>query len=402
MRSTPRAALLAALALLAAGAPACAQDAPEPAEEREARDDDPGAPREVYDAGLPLETITMPEGFSISVWADGMAEARQMALSPSGIVYVGTRGEGAVYAVVDADADLRGETVHTIATGLEMPNGVAWRDGALYVAENSRILRYDGIDESLESPPEPVVVRDDYPTEDHHGWKYIDFGPDGWLYVPVGAPCNVCLSEDEIFASITRIRPDGSEREVFARGVRNSVGFDWHPETGELWFTDNGRDRLGDDRPPDELNRAPEPGLHFGYPFCHGGDVPDPEFGDRRPCPEFVEPVQRLGPHVAALGMLFYTGEQFPAEYRGQVFIPEHGSWNRSEKIGYRVTLVRLDGEGNAISYEPFASGWLQGEEDWGRPVDLLQMPDGALLLSDDANGVIYRIAWEGDPAEER
>ncbi|HUP20179.1 MAG TPA: PQQ-dependent sugar dehydrogenase [Gemmatimonadota bacterium] len=345
---------------------------------------------------LPLERIRLPEGFRIAVFADGLEGARSLARSPAGVIYLGTRRAGNVYAVVDDDGDGDADRTWTIARGLEMPNGVAWRDGALYVAENHRVIRFDGIDDRLDDPPAPVVVRDDFPTERSHGWRYIEFGPDGWLYVPVGAPCNICLSEDPIFASITRMRPDGSDRELYAHGVRNTVGFDWHPETGELWFTDNGRDRMGDDVPPDELNRAPRPGLHFGYPFCHGGDIPDPEFGDRRSCDEFVDPARRLGPHVAALGMLFYTGGMFPDEFANQILIPEHGSWNRSEKIGYRVTLVRLDGAGNAASYEPFAEGWLQGEEDWGRPVDLLELPDGSLLLSDDANGVIYRISYTG------
>ncbi len=344
---------------------------------------------------LPIETLQLPEGFRISLYAR-VPDARSMALSPGGILYVGTReGDGEVYAVTDADGDGNGERVVTIAEGLNVPNGVAWRDGSLYVAEIGRILRYDGIDERLDAPPEPVVLANDYPTERHHGWKFIRFGPDGWLYVPVGAPCNICEPQSP-FASITRLRPDGSGREAYARGVRNSVGFDWHPETGDLWFTDNGRDRLGDDVPPDELNRAPEPDLHFGYPFCHGGDIPDPEFGDARPCSEFVPPAQNLGPHVAGLGMRFYTGEMFPAEYRNQIFIAEHGSWNRSQKIGYRVMLVRLDESGSPVSYEPFVQGWLQGEEEWGRPVDVLVMPDGALLVSDDEAGAIYRITYEG------
>ncbi|MGH7549548.1 MAG: PQQ-dependent sugar dehydrogenase [Gemmatimonadota bacterium] len=344
---------------------------------------------------LPLDTIRLPDGFRISLYAR-VPNARSMTLSPNGVLYVGTReGNGEVYAVTDQDGDGTGDQVVTIAEGLNVPNGVAWREGSLYVAEISRILRYDGIDERLDAPPEPVVIADDYPTESHHGWKFIRFGPDGWLYVPVGAPCNICDPESP-FASITRIRPDGSGREIYARGVRNSVGFDWHPETGVLWFTDNGRDRLGDNVPPDELNRAPEAGLHFGYPFCHGGDVPDPEFGDGRPCSEFTPPAQKLGPHVAGLGMRFYTRDMFPAEYRNQIFIAEHGSWNRSEKIGYRVMLVRLDESGTPVSYEPFAEGWLQGEEEWGRPVDVLVMPDGALLVSDDEAGAIYRITYEG------
>ncbi|HMB55478.1 MAG TPA: PQQ-dependent sugar dehydrogenase, partial [Thermoanaerobaculia bacterium] len=308
--------------------------------------------------------------------------------------FVGTRDNpGKVYAVVDADGDGFGETVHVIDSGLDMPNGVAFRDGALYVAEVSRILRYDAIDERLDDPPEPTVVTADYPSDRHHGWKFIAFGPDGWLYVPVGAPCNVC-DEGGVYSSITRIRPDGSEREVYAHGVRNTVGFDWRPGTDVLWFSDNGRDWLGDDSPSDEMNRAPEAGMHFGFPYCHGGDMSDPEFGAGHPCSDYTPPAQKLGPHVAALGLRFYGGEQFPAEYQGQIFLAEHGSWNRSTKIGYRVMLLRLDGE-KVISYEPFASGWLQGENAWGRPVDVEVASDGSLLVSDDRAGAIYRITHE-------
>jgi len=347
---------------------------------------------------LPLETIRLPEGFRIEVFAEDVPNARQMAWSPNGILYVGSRGEGTVHAVVDDDGDHRADRVVLVDSGLEMPSGIVWRDGSLYVAAVSRILRYDGIDEEFgaPSPPDPVVVRDDLPTERHHGWKYLGFGPDGRLYFNVGAPCNICLSEAPVFATISRMHPDGSGLEVFAHGVRNSVGFDWHPETGVLWFTDNGRDRMGDNRPPDELNRAPEAGLHFGYPFCHGGDIPDPEYGDSRACTEFVPPAQRLGPHVAGIGMTFYDGTMFPDEYRHDIFIAEHGSWNRSEKIGYRVTRVDVE-DGKAVGYEPFAEGWLQGQDEWGRPADVLVMPDGALLVSDDANGVIYRISYVGD-----
>lgn len=344
---------------------------------------------------LPLESIRLPEGFRIELYAR-VPNARSMTLSPNDVLYVGTRGGGGeVYAVTDPDGDGTGDRVVTVAEDLNVPNGVAWRDGSLYVAEIDRILRFDGIDEAVDAPPEPVVVADDFPTERHHGWKFIRFGPDGWLYMNIGAPCNICDPQSP-YATISRIRPDGSEREIYARGVRNSVGFDWRPGTGDLWFTDNGRDRLGDDVPPDELNRAPEAGLHFGYPHCHGGDVADPKFGDAGACSAFTPPAQKLGPHVAGLGMRFYTGDMFPAPYRNQIFIAEHGSWNRSRKIGYRVTLVRLDESGNALAYEPFAEGWLQGEEEWGRPVDVLVMPDGALLVSDDEAGAIYRITYEG------
>jgi glucose/arabinose dehydrogenase len=261
------------------------------------------------------------------------------------------------------------------------------------VAEISRILRFDAIERDLRNPPAPVVVSDRFPTDEHHGWKYIAFGPDGRLYVPVGAPCNVCVREEPIYASITRLDPASGEVEIYAEGVRNTVGFDWHPETGVLWFTDNGRDWMGDDRPADELNRAPQKGLHFGFPYCHGEGIADPEYGSGTSCEDFVRPAITLGPHVAALGMTFYRGRMFPAGYRGQIFIAEHGSWNRSTPIGYRITRVRLEGR-RAVSYEVFAEGWLQGESAWGRPVDVLEMPDGALLISDDRAGAIYRISY--------
>jgi glucose/arabinose dehydrogenase len=316
-----------------------------------------------------------------------------MALSPGGTLFVGTRKAGNVYAVRDADKDNRADTVLTVASGMNMPNGVAVRNGALYVAEVNRVLRYDDIEDRLDDPPTPVVVNDGFPDDTHHGWKFIRFGPDGMLYVPVGAPCNVCEREDERYASIMRMNPDGTGLEVFARGVRNTVGFDWHPRTKTLWFTDNGRDWLGNDLPPDELNRAPRTGLHFGFPYCHGGDISDPKYGDERTCEEFVSPVQKLGPHVAALGMRFYTGAMFPSEYRNQIFIAEHGSWNRTVPIGYRLSLVRLEDD-RAVSYEIFAEGWLRGRTAWGRPVDVLVMPDGALLVSDDRAGAIYRISF--------
>jgi glucose/arabinose dehydrogenase len=342
--------------------------------------------------GLHLDRIEMPPGFAIGLYAR-VPGARSMAMSPAGVLYVGTRESGRVYAVLDRDRDHTADAVITLAEGLRSPNGVAFRDGALYVAEISRILRFDAIEDHLPSPPAPVVVRDDFPRDAHHGWKTIAFGPDGRLYVPVGAPCNVCDEENPVYATIMRMAPDGRALEIFAKGVRNTVGFDWHPETGELWFTDNGRDWMGDDRPPDELNRAPAQGLHFGFPYCHGGRIPDPEFGFEAACREFEPPAIPLGPHVAALGMAFYTGRMFPASYRHQIFIAEHGSWNRTEPIGYRVTLVRLEGN-RAVDYTIFAQGWLQDGRAWGRPVDVLVMPDGALLVSDDRAGAIYRIHY--------
>jgi glucose/arabinose dehydrogenase len=275
-----------------------------------------------------------------------------------------------------------------------MPNGVAFRDGALYVAEVNRILRFDGIEDRLKSPPTPVVVSRSFPDDSHHGWKYIAFGPDDRLYIPVGAPCNICEEDDSRFATIMRMRPDGRDLEIFVRGVRNSVGFDWHPQTKELWFTNNGRDWMGDDLPPDTLHRAFKKGLHFGFPYCHAGNIPDPEYGKKRPCDEFAPPALKLGPHVACLGMKFYTGSMFPLQYKHNIFIAEHGSWNRSKPIGYRITRVILNGN-RPIRYETFAEGWLQAEKAWGRPVDVLVMPDGALLVSDDRAGAIYRVSYK-------
>jgi glucose/arabinose dehydrogenase len=270
---------------------------------------------------------------------------------------------------------------------------VAVLDGDLYVAEISRVIRFDDIEQRLDDPPAPVTVNDSFPQDAHHGWKYIAFGPDGKLYVPVGAPCNIC-DEGDPYAAIHRMNPDGSNLETFARGVRNTVGFDWRPETGVLWFTDNGRDWMGDTKPPDELNRAPEIGMHFGYPHCHGSDVRDPEFGEPGDCDRYTPPELEMPAHVASLGMTFYTGGMFPKEYRDRVFIAEHGSWNRSTPIGYRVTTARIT-DGGATDYRVFAEGWLQGSSAWGRPVDVIQMPDGSLLVSDDRRGAVYRITHE-------
>ncbi len=342
---------------------------------------------------LPIEKIRLPPGFQIETYADNIEGARSMALGPEGILFVGTKDKGNVYALVDTQHRKKIDKVYVIARGLNMPNGVAFKDGALYVAEVHRILRFDNIVSRLNDPPKPVVIYKNYPSDDHHGWKFIRFGPDNQLYVPVGAPCNICDPGDP-YASITRLSVDGSNMEVYARGIRNTVGFDWHPVTKQLWFTDNGRDLLGDELPPDELNRASTAGQHFGYPFCHAGDISDPAFGKDRPCSSFEPPAQKLGPHVAALGMRFYTGKMFPEKYRNQIFIAEHGSWNRSKKLGYRVMWVRLEGN-KAVSYEPFAEGWLQGQKPWGRPVDVQIMPDGSLLISDDYAGAIYRVHYK-------
>ena len=349
---------------------------------------------------LPLELLTLPKGFRIETFAENLDGARSMAMGAEGTLFVGTRNEGNVYALRDTDGDFKADEVHVIASNLEQPNGVAFKDGALYVAEVSRLLRYPNIEQQLSNPPEPEVIYEDYPTEFHHGWKYIAFGPDDKLYVPVGAPCNICerSAEDERYATITRMNADGSNREIHALGVRNTVGFTWHPETGEMWFTDNGRDLMGDDVPPCELNRITAVRQHFGYPYCHGGTVKDPEFGDQRPCSDFVDPVQPLGAHVAPLAVKFDTGTMFPEEYKGHAFIAEHGSWNRSSKVGYRVTLVRLENN-QAVSYEPFIYGWLDEEkqEAFGRPVDLMFLADGSLLISDDFGDAIYRVTYSDE-----
>jgi glucose/arabinose dehydrogenase len=344
--------------------------------------------------GGKLTLVQLPPGFEISVYAEGVENARQLALGDHGTVFSGSRKAGKVHAVVDRNGDHRSDQVHLVADGLDMPSGLEFRQGSLYVGALDRILRYDDIEQHLEQPPEPVVVSAAFPDKSHHGWKYLRFGPDGLLYVPVGAPCNIC--DEPGFAEIRRIRADGSGMETFVRGVRNSVGLAFHPDSGDLWFTDNGRDMLGDDLPGDELNHAPAAGLHFGYPYCHQGDTPDPEFGAGKSCADYAPPALTLGAHVAALGLAFYTGDMFPEEYRKQLFIAQHGSWNRSAKAGYNLLLVRFDAAGKVAGSEVFASGWLQGQDNWGRPSDVLQLPDGSLLVADDQAGAIYRISYSG------
>jgi glucose/arabinose dehydrogenase len=363
----------------------------------------PNAPPDTYvpaitqkSKELPLNSIKLPKGFSIAVYAE-VPNARSMALSPSGTLFVGNRDGDKVYAVQDTDGDFKGDKVYVIASGLNMPNGVAYKDGDLYIAENSRISKISNVESNLSSPTKPQTVYDKYPTDDSHGWKYIAFGPDGKLYVPVGAPCNICEPSNPIYASITRINADGTGFEIFASGVRNTVGFTWHPVTNNIWFTDNGRDRLGDDIPPCELNTATRKGQHFGFPYCHAGTIKDPEFGNKRTCSEFVKPAQILGAHVAPLGLKFYTGSQFPADYNNQVIIAEHGSWDRSKKNGYRLSRVKIDANGRSTGIETFASGWLDEtkEKAWGRPVDVMLLKDGSMLVSDDYAGVIYRISYK-------
>lgn len=339
-----------------------------------------------------LDKIILPDSFSISVYAE-VPNARSMTLSPSGVLYVGNRAEDKVYAITDDNKDGKADKVYTLASGLNTPNGVAFKNGHLYIATISSILKLENIEANLAKPPAPKVVYDQLPKDEHHGWKFIAFGPDGKLYIPVGAPCNVCKSDQKIYATICRMNDDGSGFEIFAEGIRNSVGFAWHPTSKELWFTENGRDMMGNDVPRDELNHAPTAGLHFGFPYCHEGSIADPEFGKGVDCSQYTAPVEKLGPHVAAIGMRFYTGNMFGEAYKNQVFIAEHGSWNRAEPLGYRVSLVKLDASGKSLGYSTFAEGWLQADgKVLGRPADVEIMQDGAMLISDDYSGVIYKV----------
>ncbi|RAR63964.1 hypothetical protein C7401_105228 [Paraburkholderia unamae] len=347
-------------------------------------------------SALPIERIKLPPGFHIEVLSDDVPGAREMTLSSNGTLYVGSF-QGNVYALELKNGKL--DKRHVVASGLTMPVGVAWRDGALYVSAVSSIVRLDDIDHHLDNPPRPAIVTSALPTERHHGWKFIAFGPDGKLYVPQGAPCNVCLPANDPqrvhFAMIGRMDADGSHYETIARGVRNTVGFAWHPQTHELWFTDNGRDMLGDDIPDDKLNRLSHTGEDFGFPYCHGDNVADPEFGAGHPCSGFTPPVAKLGAHVASLGMRFYTGSMFPAAYANSIFIAEHGSWNRSKKVGYRVVRISANPDGSNARQDVFAQGWLNSDEtQWGRPADVLPLPDGSLLISDDYAGAIYRVTY--------
>ena len=352
---------------------------------------------------LPLDKIALPNAFNIQIYAQNLSYPRSLALGENGTLFVGTRlpfesiesgNTTPVYAIQDLNGNgFAEENEIKVVDMLRNPNGVAYLDGDLYVAEIDRIVRYDEIEANLDNPAKPVVVAN-LPYYVMHGWRYIAFGPDGKLYVAVGANCNVCEHKDDLNATIIRMNPDGSEREIYARGVRNSVGMDWSPE-GDLWFTDNGRDMLGNDIPSDELNHAPVRDLDFGFPVCHSGSIPDPDLGSNESyqCNEKMPPAWALGPHVAPLGMRFYQGSMFPAGYQNIVFIAEHGSWNRDMPIGYRLVTVKVENN-TAVDHEVFAEGWLQEGKAWGRPVDLQPLPDGSLLVSDDQANVIYRITY--------
>ncbi len=337
--------------------------------------------------------LHVPPGFTITLYADGVTNARAMAWGDQGTLFVGSMDAGKVYALRDDDHDGRADDVRVIASGLKLPVGVAFRDGALFVSAVDRILRFDAIEAKRDGPPKPVVVVNDLPGDGMHGWRYLAFGTDGKLYVPIGAPCNVC--DRPGYAKLMRMNADGSAREDVAFGIRNTVGLAWSPLTQHLWLTDNGRDLLGDDVPDDELNVVTRLRQHFGFPYCHAGDVLDPVFGKGKSCGDYTPPAAKLGAHVASLGIAFYTGTKFPAAYRGNAFIAEHGSWNRSSKSGYRVVRVEIAGD-KVLRVTPFLTGFLDGQNTLGRPVAVIVAPDGALLVSDDDQGAIYRIAYTG------
>ncbi|MFL5302205.1 MAG: PQQ-dependent sugar dehydrogenase [Anaeromyxobacteraceae bacterium] len=362
----------------------------------------PGKKTETPPKEIALDRIKLPQGFKLELWAHGLPGGRAMARGDKGKIYVGTRDIGRVYEVTD-QGDRR--TVRVVAEGMKQPAGVAFNEGALWVASIDKVLRFDGIEDTPDVAPVDLTAKFNYPSPErqHHQWKYIAFGPDKKLYIPFGAPCNLCEPPAE-FAQIRRYNRDGSGMEVIATGIRNTIGFDWHPETKELWFTENGRDWMGDDGPEDELDRVSRVGQNFGFPYCHANGIPDPQIRKPDPCKGVTMPVALLGPHAAALGMIFYTGKMFPPEYRRSILIARRGSWNRTKLFGYDVVKVNVDPDGKNAKVTPFMTGFIDAgkNEFWGRPVYLLQMPDGALLVSDEQNGAIYRVSYRSTPSARR
>ena len=406
MRATATLAALTfigAIATVAAQQPAAAPAAPPPAWQQGRAADDAKSPLHPFAphltgrpaSELPVNKLKVPAGFKVEVWADDAPEARSLALGDKGTVFASNHILRNVYAIVDIGGK---REVKTILKGLKSPNGIVFKDGTLYVAERHRITRYDGIEDRLDNPPEAKVVIDDLDpsAQPGHFWKYLALGPDGKLYFNIGSPQNITMPT-AMQAAIMRVDPKTGVLESYALGVRNSVGMDWHPVSKKLWFTDHGRDWLGDDSPHDELNVVSQKGEHFGFPYCHQGDLLDTEYGKNRSCSEFTPPVAKLGAHIAPLGMKFYTGSMFPAEYKNSIIIAQHGSWNRSTKQGYNLVRASLDGKGKATLH-PFVDGFLENEKAdppmWGRPVDVLQMRDGSILFSDDYNGIIYRVSY--------
>ena len=340
---------------------------------------------------LPVDKLKVPKGFKVEVYAANIPNARSLRLGDKGTVFVSNRTLDKVYAIVDKGGK---REVKVIAKDLYRPNGIALHDGTLYIAELSQISKIEKIEDNLDNTPKPTVIYNDLPKDEPHGWKYLTVGPDNKLYFNVGAPCNICMPPPT-HAQIRRINLDGSGAEVVARGTRQIVGMDWHPTLKQLYFTENARDWLSEELPNDKLNRLANPGKdNFGYPYCHQGNIPDPEFGWGHSCDEFTKPLALLGPHAAPLGIKFYTGTAFPAEYRGQAFIARHGSWNKSKKIGGDIVVAKLNADGTVKSIDTFITGFLQDNNYVGRPVDLLPMKDGSLLISDDYAGAIYRVSY--------
>ena len=342
---------------------------------------------------LPVDKLKAPKGFKVEVYASGMPNARSLALGDKGTVFVGSRLQDKVYAIVDKGGK---REVKIIASGLYRPNGVAFKNGTLYIMELSQLSKIDKIEDNLDNPPKPTVILDGLPKDEAHGWKYIAIGPDNKLYFEIGQPCNNCLPP-EGYATMRRVNLDGTGMETIAQGIRNTVGFDWHPTSKELYFTDNSRDWMSEDLPNDELNRMTKVGQHFGSPFCYQGNLPDQEFGWGRKCEEFTPPIALLGPHTAALGMKFYTGNSFPAKYKNQILVARHGSWNKTNKLGGDVVLVNIKKDGSAGPIEPFLTGFLENNSYVGRPVDVMVMKDGSVLVSDDWNGAVWRVSAGGN-----
>jgi glucose/arabinose dehydrogenase len=341
---------------------------------------------------LPTAKLKLPPGFSIEVYASGMANARSLRAGDKGSVFVGSRLVGKVYAIRPGSREVK-----VIATGLHRPNGVAFHNGTLFIAELSQISKIDGIEDHLDNPPTPTVIYTDLPKDEAHGWKFISIGPDNKLYVPVGQPGNNVL-HDAAHGQIRRMNLDGTGAEVVALGVRNSVGFDWSPTSKQMYFTDNGRDWMSEDVPEDELNRLTKVGEDFGAPYCYQGNISDPEFGWGHSCSDFTPPVALMGAHTASLGMRFYTGAMFPKEYKNAIFVARHGSWNRTKKLGGDVVVVKLNPDGSVKSVQPFLTGFIADNKYLGRPVDVQPLKDGSLLVSDDWNGAVYRVTY-GKPA---
>ena len=345
-----------------------------------------------------VDKLILPDGFSIEIYAN-VRNARQMSLGDDGTVYVGTRSRagGRIFAIPDANRDGKADEVITITSGLKRPSGLTYHNGDLYIGAISRIYKISNIENSYRNKPDPEVIFSNLPDKTHHGWKFLEFGPDGLLYIPIGAPCNICEPEEE-FATLNTLDINNPELGItkYAMGIRNTVGFDWDPKTDDLWFTDNGGDGLGDEMPADELNHAPKSGLHFGYPYIHQGDTQDPNYGTEKKAEDYIAPAQKLAPHAGAIGMAFYKGDMFPPKYKNNIIIAEHGSWNRTDEAGHTghmLTFVTIQ-NGKAVSYEPFITGFLQNNKAWGRPSDILELKDGSLLIADDEANAIYRLTY--------